>query len=141
MQPVTVANEVGDSHVMISSGLAVGDQVVTEGQFRLKPGSKVRRSSRAKCRRAGSAELDKAKKWKQGGGRRGSAEFGIVAGDARRSRHRSIDDTSALRITRHADFATNLFIDGRHATHATDGSDDPWDFRRSSSADRSPPRC
>ena len=41
MAPVTVAGEVGDSHVMISNGLNVGDQVVTEGQFRLKPGSKV----------------------------------------------------------------------------------------------------
>ncbi|GLQ93866.1 efflux RND transporter periplasmic adaptor subunit [Dyella acidisoli] len=41
MQPVKVASEVGDSHVMVSTGLAEGDQVVTEGQFRLKPGSKV----------------------------------------------------------------------------------------------------
>jgi len=41
MQPVKVAGEVGDSHVMISTGLNDGDQVVTEGQFRLKPGSKV----------------------------------------------------------------------------------------------------
>jgi multidrug efflux system membrane fusion protein len=42
MQPVKVAGEVGDSHVMVSSGLNDGDQVVTEGQFRLKPGSKVK---------------------------------------------------------------------------------------------------
>lgn len=41
MQPVVVAGEVGDSHVMIGSGLQAGDRVVTEGQFRLKPGSKV----------------------------------------------------------------------------------------------------
>ena len=41
MQSVKVAGEVGDSHVMISTGLNDGDQVVTEGQFRLKPGSKV----------------------------------------------------------------------------------------------------
>ncbi|MBD8882277.1 MULTISPECIES: efflux RND transporter periplasmic adaptor subunit [Rhodanobacter] len=41
MQPVVVAGEVGDSHVMIGSGLKEGEQVVTEGQFRLKPGSKV----------------------------------------------------------------------------------------------------
>ncbi|MEO8746301.1 MAG: efflux RND transporter periplasmic adaptor subunit [Rhodanobacter sp.] len=41
MQPVVVAGEVGDSHVMIGSGLKAGDEVVTEGQFRLKPGSKV----------------------------------------------------------------------------------------------------
>ncbi|EIL87449.1 RND family efflux transporter, MFP subunit [Rhodanobacter sp. 115] len=41
MQPVTVAGEVGDSHVMIDKGVALNQQVVTEGQFRLKPGSKV----------------------------------------------------------------------------------------------------
>ncbi|RUL74914.1 efflux RND transporter periplasmic adaptor subunit [Dyella choica] len=42
MQPVNIAGEVGDSHVMVSTGLNDGDQVVTEGQFRLKPGSKVK---------------------------------------------------------------------------------------------------
>lgn len=41
MQAVTVASEVGDSHVLINKGLALNDVVVTEGQFRLKPGSKV----------------------------------------------------------------------------------------------------
>lgn len=41
MQPVTVAGEVGDSHVMIDKGVTLNQQVVTEGQFRLKPGSKV----------------------------------------------------------------------------------------------------
>lgn len=42
MQPVKVAGEVGDSHVLVDTGLNEGDQVVTEGQFRLKPGSKVK---------------------------------------------------------------------------------------------------
>ncbi len=42
MQPVTVAGDVGDTHELISKGLAAGDKVVTEGQFRLKPGSKVK---------------------------------------------------------------------------------------------------
>ena len=42
MQPVTSGQEVGDSHVMITKGIKAGDQVVTEGQFRLKPGSKVK---------------------------------------------------------------------------------------------------
>ncbi len=41
MQPVTSGQEVGDSHVLITKGLKPGDKVVTEGQFRLKPGSKV----------------------------------------------------------------------------------------------------
>lgn len=42
MQAVTVSDEVGDTHVLVAEGLAVGDKVVTEGQFRLKPGSKVK---------------------------------------------------------------------------------------------------
>nr|AEH59104.1 membrane fusion protein precursor [Lysobacter sp. ATCC 53042] len=42
MQPVKVAGEVGDSQVMIGAGLREGGRVVVEGQFRLKPGSKVK---------------------------------------------------------------------------------------------------
>ena len=72
MQPVTVAGEVGDSHVMISAGLAEGDQVVTEGQFRLKPGSKVNALKPGQVPATpSSAELDKAKKNQSGGKRRG----------------------------------------------------------------------
>ena len=63
MQPVVVAGEVGDSHVMIGSGLKVGDQVVTEGQFRLKPGSKVTPLKPGEVPPAPTdAELQKAKK-------------------------------------------------------------------------------
>lgn len=71
MQPVVVAGEVGDSHVMIGSGLKVGEQVVTEGQFRLKPGSKVNALKPGEVPAAPTADqLDKAKKNTQGGGRR-----------------------------------------------------------------------
>jgi membrane fusion protein, multidrug efflux system len=71
MQPVVVAGEVGDSHVMIGSGLKVGEQVVTEGQFRLKPGSKVNALKPGEVPAAPTAdELDKAKKNSTGGGRR-----------------------------------------------------------------------
>jgi multidrug efflux system membrane fusion protein len=42
MTAVQVASEVGDSHVLIGTGLKEGEKVVTEGQFRLKPGSKVK---------------------------------------------------------------------------------------------------
>jgi membrane fusion protein, multidrug efflux system len=71
MQPVVVAGEVGDSHVMISSGLKVGEQVVTEGQFRLKPGSKVNALKPGEVPAAPTADqLDKAKKNSTGGGRR-----------------------------------------------------------------------
>ncbi len=41
MRTVTQGVEVGDSHVQITGGLKAGERVVTEGQFRLKPGSKV----------------------------------------------------------------------------------------------------
>lgn len=40
-QAVTVGVEVDDQHVQITQGLAAGDPVVTEGQFRLKPGTAV----------------------------------------------------------------------------------------------------
>jgi membrane fusion protein, multidrug efflux system len=73
MAPVTVAGEVGDSHVMISNGLNVGDQVVTEGQFRLKPGSKVQALKPGEVPPAPTASDADKKKWKQGGGRRGSS--------------------------------------------------------------------
>lgn len=42
MQPVIVAGDADDLHVLIDKGLDAGDRVVTEGQFRLKPGSKVK---------------------------------------------------------------------------------------------------
>ncbi len=42
MQPVVVAGDADDTHVLVDKGLSAGDRVVTEGQFRLKPGSKVK---------------------------------------------------------------------------------------------------
>ena len=41
-QPVTVGIEVDDQHVQVTQGLKAGDRVVTEGQFRLKPGTAVK---------------------------------------------------------------------------------------------------
>ena len=38
---VTQGDQVDDSHVVVTKGLAAGDRVVTEGQFRLKNGAKV----------------------------------------------------------------------------------------------------
>ena len=71
MQPVVVAGEVGDSHVMVGSGLKLGDQVVTEGQFRLKPGSKVNPLKPGEVPPAPSeADLQKARKQDKGGFRR-----------------------------------------------------------------------
>jgi multidrug efflux system membrane fusion protein len=71
MEPVVQTGEVGDSHVMIGSGLKAGDQVVTEGQFRLKPGSKVKALKPGEVPAAPSAaDLDKANKNAHSGGRR-----------------------------------------------------------------------
>ena len=41
LRDVVQGGQVDDSHVVISKGLQPGDKVVTEGQFRLKEGSKV----------------------------------------------------------------------------------------------------
>ncbi|MDF4003663.1 efflux RND transporter periplasmic adaptor subunit [Luteibacter sp. PPL552] len=73
MQPVETSTEVGDSHVLIGKGLKLGDKVVTEGQFRLKPGSKVQPLAPGQVPAAPTAEeLQKAKQGQQGrGGRRG----------------------------------------------------------------------
>lgn len=72
MQPVTVAQEVGDSAVMIGAGLKEGERVVTEGQFRLKPGSKVNPLKPGEVPAAPTAaELEKAKQQGDGRGRRG----------------------------------------------------------------------
>jgi len=68
MQPVTVAGEVGDSHVMVSNGLASGDQVVTEGQFRLKPGSKVQALKPGEVPPAPTASDNGKKNGKKGSG-------------------------------------------------------------------------
>ena len=71
MQPIVVAGEVGDSHVMIGSGLKVGEQVVTEGQFRLKPGSKVNPLKPGEVPAAPTAaEMQKAKTDSKSGGSR-----------------------------------------------------------------------
>ncbi|MGB5852860.1 MAG: efflux RND transporter periplasmic adaptor subunit [Rhodanobacter sp.] len=71
MQSIVVAGEVGDSHVMIGSGLKVGDKVVTEGQFRLKPGSKVNPLKPGEVPAAPTAEeMQKAKADSKRGGRR-----------------------------------------------------------------------
>ncbi len=72
MQSVVVAGEVGDSHVMVGSGLSAGQQVVTEGQFRLKPGSKVKPMKPGEVPAAPTAEeLKKAGQNAGRGGRRG----------------------------------------------------------------------
>lgn len=68
MQPVTVTGEADDTHEMIGSGLQAGDLVVTEGQFRLKEGSKVTPMKPGEEPKAPSAaEIKKA--GQQGGGR------------------------------------------------------------------------
>lgn len=41
MRPVTTAGQADTTRTLIATGIAAGDKVVTEGMFRLKPGSKV----------------------------------------------------------------------------------------------------
>ncbi|MEO5622542.1 MAG: efflux RND transporter periplasmic adaptor subunit [Dokdonella sp.] len=41
MEPITTGGDAGNNTVVVASGVAIGDRVVTEGQFRLKPGSRV----------------------------------------------------------------------------------------------------
>jgi multidrug efflux system membrane fusion protein len=75
MQAVETATEVGDSHVMLSKGVKIGDKVVTEGQFRLKPGSKIQPLAPGQVPAAPTAaELQKSKTAGQqgrSGGKRG----------------------------------------------------------------------
>ncbi|MFC4820106.1 efflux RND transporter periplasmic adaptor subunit [Dokdonella ginsengisoli] len=77
MKPVTPAGEAGDNGILIGSGVAAGDRVVTEGQFRLKPGSKVVALAPGQAApQTSEAELSKLKEQDKGqpqrrGGRRG----------------------------------------------------------------------
>jgi len=71
MQPVTVAGEADDTHEMIGSGLQAGDLVVTEGQFRLKEGSRVTPMKPGEEPKAPTAEQIKKAAQQGGRGRRG----------------------------------------------------------------------
>lgn len=68
MQTVRSGVEVGDSHMQITEGLQGGERVVSEGQFRLKPGSKV---NALKPGEAPAAPTEAELKAAQQGGRRG----------------------------------------------------------------------
>ena len=71
MQSVTTGQEVGDSHVMVTQGLKAGEKVVTEGQFRLKPGSKVKPLKPGEVPAAPTEEELKKAAQDNKGGRRG----------------------------------------------------------------------
>lgn len=76
MKPVVSGGDAGNDNVLISSGIAAGDKVVTEGQFRLKPGSKVQALAPGEAPAPPSAEelakaKDKAGTQPRRGGRRG----------------------------------------------------------------------
>ncbi len=62
MTPLKLGDEAGDNTILVTDGLNVGDKVVTEGQFRLKPGSKVQPLAPGQAAPTTSAaELDKLK--------------------------------------------------------------------------------
>jgi len=77
MKTITLAGEAGNDGVLVGSGIAAGDRVVTEGQFRLKPGSKVQALAPGEAAPTTSAaELSRLKEQDAGqpqrrGGRRG----------------------------------------------------------------------
>lgn len=73
MQPVTTIGEAGAANSLIGEGLSAGDVVVTEGQFRLKPGSKVKPMQPGEVPDLPTAEELKtaAEEQKQSGGGRG----------------------------------------------------------------------
>ncbi len=72
MQAVQSAGEADATHLLIGSGLQAGDKVVTEGQFRLKPGAKVTPLAPGEVPKAPTAEEIKkaAAQSKRGGGGR-----------------------------------------------------------------------
>jgi multidrug efflux system membrane fusion protein len=76
MAPLTLGDEAGEDSILVTSGLKPGDKVVTEGQFRLKPGSKVQPLAPGEAAPPTSAaELEKLKQenpgqTRQRGGRR-----------------------------------------------------------------------
>jgi multidrug efflux system membrane fusion protein len=74
MQTVKSGVEVGDSNIQITEGLKGGERIVSEGQFRLKPGSKVTALKPGETPAAPTEAELKAAQQKQGdggGGRRG----------------------------------------------------------------------
>jgi len=73
-RPVTVGTRV-DQDVVIESGLEVGETVVTEGQLRLAPGSKIalRDGRGGRGGRAGRGEGGREGGGREGGGREGGA--------------------------------------------------------------------
>jgi multidrug efflux system membrane fusion protein len=72
LQTVVTGVEVGDTHLLVTEGLKEGERVVTEGQFRLKPGAKVNALKPGEVPPAPTEEeLKKAAEAKGQGGRRG----------------------------------------------------------------------
>lgn len=71
LRDVVQGGQVDDSHVVISKGLQAGDKVVTEGQFRLKEGSKVTQLAPGQAPPEPTEDQLKAASQKGRGGRSG----------------------------------------------------------------------
>ncbi|HUD41298.1 MAG TPA: efflux RND transporter periplasmic adaptor subunit [Dokdonella sp.] len=67
MQPVKTAGVVDGGLVLIAEGIALGDRVVTEGQFRLKVGSKVKPLAPGEVAAPTPPPADAAKTARRGG--------------------------------------------------------------------------
>lgn len=71
MQPIVTGGEADARHTLVQSGLEAGERVVTEGMFRLKPGSKVKPLAPGEVPEAPSAEdIERAAAGGRGRGRR-----------------------------------------------------------------------
>jgi multidrug efflux system membrane fusion protein len=77
MAPLTLGDEAGEDSILVTSGLKAGDKVVTEGQFRLKPGSKVQPLAPGQAAPpTPAAELEKLKQQSPGQPQRGGRRRG-----------------------------------------------------------------
>ena len=113
MRNVKVAGEASDTTSLIGSGLKLGERVVTEGQFRLKPGSKV---DGLQARRGAQGAERRRRSRRPSTGSRRPRPAALTGGHVR---HAFMDTASTL-------LSRNRIA---------------WASRASSFADRSPPRC
>jgi multidrug efflux system membrane fusion protein len=68
MQPVKTGGAVDGGSVLVASGLNVGDKIVTEGQFRLKVGAKVKAMAPGEVAATVAPPVDAAKRGKRPAG-------------------------------------------------------------------------
>ena len=129
MTPLKLGDEAGDNTILVTDGLNVGDKVVTEGQFRLKPGSKVQPLAPG----AGGADDERGRARQVEGGEPAAAAARWAA--ARRWRR-----TRGVMIQRRAAYRHDQRL-SRFTPGVAELRRTPWASPPSSSTARSRPRC